>query len=43
MFSAENVRFLDVERVGRISVRAVIRPDIDGETDVEIDIMVFGV
>ena len=40
MFSADNVRFLDAERIGRISVPAVIRLDIDGKTDVGIDIMV---
>ena len=40
MFSTDNVRFLDVERIGRIPVPAVIRLDINGEADVGTDIVV---
>ena len=40
MFSANDVRFLDVERVGRIPIPAVIRLDVNGKADIGTDIVV---
>ena len=40
MFTSDDIRFLDVEGVGRVTVPAVIRLDIDGKTDIGTDIMV---